>query len=91
MTKEKRDKMIAQYRQRRATYHAARIARLKKSKRPPILDVVDAARDAVAILQGNHPAGAFANPAEVAEETLTAALVALDSREVQAADRQGRH
>jgi hypothetical protein len=53
--------------------------------------VIEAAREAVAILEGNHPSGVFADPAQVAAETLTAALVALDSREVQAADRQGRH
>lgn len=53
--------------------------------------VIEAARAAVAILEGNHPSGAFADPAEAAAETLTAALIALDSREVQAADRQGRH
>lgn len=37
--------------------------------------VIDAARDAVAILQGNHPAGDFAHPEEVARETLQAALI----------------
>ncbi len=57
----------------------------------PTAAVIEAAREAVAILQGNHPAGAFADPAQVAAETLTAALIALDSKEVQAANRQGRH
>lgn len=45
-------------------------------------DVVDAARDAVAILEGNHPGGDFVDPLAVARDTLTDALIAHDAPRV---------
>lgn len=41
--------------------------------------VTEAARDALAILEGNSPHGDFVNPAEVAGDVLRGALVAHDS------------
>lgn len=43
--------------------------------------VVEAAREALAILEGNHPAGDFRQPAEVAADVLREALIAHDSQE----------
>lgn len=47
-----------------------------------LLNVIDAARDAVAILEGNHPAGDFVDPASVAGDVIRAALIAHDAEPV---------